>query len=118
MSILHSDVEISSSYYVLQVIFSSGMSSGSMNGGVWISLVGYVLGGVMGVVYGGGRDIGVVSMVLTLGWGGGCGFLRLVCLTSFRSSSGLLFSAGFFFASRVPLCLRARGFGAFVFLQL
>ena len=45
MSILHSDVEISSSYYVLQVSLSAGMSSGSMNGGVWISLVGYVLGG-------------------------------------------------------------------------
>ena len=45
MSILHSDVEISSSYYVLQVSLSSGMSSGSMNGGVWISLVGYVLPG-------------------------------------------------------------------------
>ena len=46
MSILHSDVEISSSYYLLQVSLSSGMSSGwSMNGAVWISLVGYVLGG-------------------------------------------------------------------------
>jgi len=44
MSILHSDVEILSSYYVLQVSSSSGMSSGSMNGGVWISLVGYILG--------------------------------------------------------------------------
>jgi len=42
MSILHSDVEISSSYYLLQVSLSSGWS---MNGGVWISLVGYVLGG-------------------------------------------------------------------------
>jgi len=43
----------------------------------------------------GDRDIGVVSMVLTLGWGGGvwvCG----VSSTSSRSSSGLLFSAGFF----------------------
>ena len=42
-----------------------------------------------------GRDIDVVSMVLTLGWGGGewvCG----VSLTSCRSSSGLLFSAGVF----------------------
>ena len=38
MSILHSDVEISSSFYVLQVSLFSGMSSGSMNGGVWISL--------------------------------------------------------------------------------
>ena len=45
MSILHSDVEISSSCYVLQVSLCSGMSSGSMNGGVWICLVGYVLGG-------------------------------------------------------------------------
>ena len=40
MSILHSDVEISSSYYVLQVSLSSGMSSRSMNGGVWASLLG------------------------------------------------------------------------------
>ena len=62
----------------------------------------------------GGRDIGVVSMVHTLGWG--CGFVGLVCLTSSPSSSGLLFSAGVFFASRVPLCLRVRGFGAFGFL--
>jgi len=68
MSVLHSDVEISSSYYVLQVRLSCGMSSGSMNGGVWISLVGYVLVGE-GVVYR-GRDIGVVPMVLTLGWDG------------------------------------------------
>ena len=52
MSILHSDVEISSSFYVLQVSLSSGMSSESMNGGLWISLVGYVLGS-WGVVYGG-----------------------------------------------------------------
>ena len=49
MSILHSYVEISSSYYVLQVSLSSGMSGGSMNGGVWVRLVGYVLG--WGVVY-------------------------------------------------------------------
>ena len=52
MSILHSDVEISSSHYVLHVSLSSGMSGGSMNGEVWICLVGYVLGG-WGVVYGG-----------------------------------------------------------------
>ena len=45
MSILRNDVEISSSYYVLQVSLSSGMSSGSVNGGVWISLIGYVVGG-------------------------------------------------------------------------
>jgi len=39
---------------MLQVSLSSGMSSGSMNGEVWISLVGYVLGGGgWGVVYGG-----------------------------------------------------------------
>ena len=50
MSILHSDVEISSLYYVLHIRLSSGMSIESVNGGVWISLVGYVLGG--GVVYG------------------------------------------------------------------
>jgi len=42
VSILHSDFEISSSYYVLHVSLSSVMSSGSMNGGVWVSLVGYV----------------------------------------------------------------------------
>jgi len=52
MSILHSDVEISSSYYVLQVRLSSGMSSGSMNGGVWISLIGYVLRGDGGSLWG------------------------------------------------------------------
>jgi len=34
-------------------------------------------------------------MVLTLGWGGG--FVGVVCLTSSRSSSRLLFSAGAFF---------------------
>ena len=81
---------------MLQVSLSSGMSSGSMNGGVWIYLVGCVLG-VVGVVYG-GCDIGVVSMVLTLGWGWGWGwgvFVGLVCTTS-RSSSRLLFSAGVF----------------------
>jgi len=45
MSILPSDVEISSLYYALQVCLSIGMSSGSVNGAVWISLVGCVLGG-------------------------------------------------------------------------
>ena len=45
----------------------------SMNGGVWISLVGYVLGGGE---FMGGRDIGVVSVVLTLGCV--CGFVGLV----------------------------------------
>ena len=40
MSIFHSDVEISTSYYVLQV----SLSSGSMEGGEWMCLVGYVLG--------------------------------------------------------------------------
>jgi len=53
MSILHSDVEISSWFYVLQVSLSSGMSGGSMNGGVWICLVGYIGGGGVGLVYGG-----------------------------------------------------------------
>ena len=48
MSILHSYVEISTSYCVLQV----SLSSGSMNGGVSASLVGYVFGG-WGVVHGG-----------------------------------------------------------------
>ena len=40
ISILRGDVEISSSFYVLLVSLSSGMSSGSVNGGVWTSLVG------------------------------------------------------------------------------
>jgi len=35
-------------------------------------------------------------MVLMLGWGEVRGFVGLVCLTSSRSSSGLLFSAGVF----------------------
>jgi len=53
---------------VLQVSLSGGMSSGSMNGGTgcgppW-------LGRYWGVVYGGGVNIGAVSLVLTLGWGG------------------------------------------------
>jgi len=75
MSISHSDVEISSSYYVLQVRLSSGMSSGSMNGGVWISLVGYVLEGVGGVVY--GRPCIRCSVYGShVGLGGG--FVRLV----------------------------------------
>jgi len=64
MSILHSDVEISSSLCMLKVCLSSGMSIGSVNGAVWISLVGYVLG--WGCSLWGGRDICVVSMVLTL----------------------------------------------------
>jgi len=50
----------------------------------------------------GGRDLGVVSMVLTLGWGGG-GFGGLVCLTS-RSFSGLLFSAGVFCLQGSVMC--------------
>jgi len=51
MYILHSDVEISSSYYVLQVSLSSGMSSGPMNGRMWISLVGCIWeGGLWGAV--------------------------------------------------------------------
>jgi len=54
---------------VLQVSLSGGMSGGSMNDGVGVSLLGWV--GIMGVVYG-GRDVDVVSMVLTLGWGEGC----------------------------------------------
>ena len=52
----------------------------------------------------GGRD-----MVLTLGWGGG-GFVGLVCLTSSRSSSRLLFSAGVFLPPGfryVCVCVRA-----------
>ena len=57
MSILQSDVEISSSHYVLQVSLSSGMSGGSMDGGVWVCSVGYVLRGRLRVVYGGGAVI-------------------------------------------------------------
>ena len=57
MSILHSDVEISSSYYVLHVSVSNGRSSGSMDGGVWIPSVGYVLRVRLRVVYGGGAVI-------------------------------------------------------------
>ena len=64
MSVLHSDVEISSLYCVLQVSLSSGMFGGSVIGGLWICLVGYVLGG--GSIWG-GHDIDVVSMVLMLG---------------------------------------------------
>ena len=45
MSILHSDVEISSSYCVLQVRLSIGMYSGSMNGGVWTACFGMYWGG-------------------------------------------------------------------------
>jgi len=53
----------------------------------------------------GGRDIGVVSMVLTLGWGGEVrGFVGLACLTSSRSSSGLLFSAGVFCLQGSVMC--------------
>jgi len=93
MSISHSDVEISSSYYVLQVRLSSGMSSGSTNGGVWISLVGYVLEGVGGVVY--GRPCIRCSVYGShVGLGGGV--CEVSFLTSSRSSSGLLFSAGVF----------------------
>ena len=50
-----------------------------------------------------GRDIGVVSMVLTLGWGVR-GFVGLACLTSSRSSSGLLFSAGVFCLQGSVMC--------------
>jgi hypothetical protein len=41
MLIMRGDVEMSkSSFYVLQVSLFSWMPSGSMNGGVWICLVG------------------------------------------------------------------------------
>jgi len=54
MSILHSDVEIWSSYYVLQVSLSSGMSSGSMNGGVcgsaWLGMYYWGEGSLWGAV--------------------------------------------------------------------
>ena len=43
VSILYSDVDISSSYYVLQVSLCSGMFGGSMSGRVCICLVGYIL---------------------------------------------------------------------------
>ena len=35
-------------------VYLVGCLSGSVNGGVWICLVGYVLVGGLGVVYGGG----------------------------------------------------------------
>ena len=59
---------------MLQVCLSSGMSSGSTNGEVWALWLDRYRGRWLG-----GRDIGVVSMVLMLGWG-----VRglLVCLTS------------------------------------
>ena len=93
MPILHGDAESSSSYYMLQLILCGGMCSGSMNGGVWISLVGYILRG--GSLWG-GCDIRVVSMVLALGWWEMGGFVGLVCFTFSLSPSGLLFSAGVF----------------------
>ena len=43
-----------------------------------------------------GRDIGVVSMVLTLDWGWGVWVFGVSFFISSRSSSGLLFSAGVF----------------------
>jgi len=66
----------------------------------------------------GGCDIGVVSMVLMLGWGGVHGFVGLVCLMSSCSSSGLLFSAGIFCVQGSVMCawLDAYGFMEVVFL--
>ena len=55
----------------------------------------------------GGRDMGVVSMVLTLGWGWVCGVRLLVPPRGYCSRR-------VFFVSRVPLCVR--DFGAFGFL--
>ena len=49
---------------MLEVSFPNGMSSGSMNSWVWAFWLGRYRGSFCL-----GRDIGVVSMVLTLGWG-------------------------------------------------
>jgi len=67
--ILHSNVEISSPCYMLQVSLSSGVSSGSVNGGVWISLVGYVLG-EGGSLWGAVIWCSVYGSHVWLGWGG------------------------------------------------
>jgi len=94
---MRGDIEISSSFYVLQV----SLSSGSMNDGV--DFLGSV--DIKGsVVYGGGggRDVGVVSMVLTLGGGYVRGFVGLVRLTSSVLLQGYCPQWGVF-ASRVPL---------------
>ena len=50
---------------MLEVSFPNGMSSGSMNSWVWAFWLGRYRGSFCL-----GRDIGVVSMVLTLGLGG------------------------------------------------
>jgi len=47
--------------------------------------------------------IGCVVYGIQLGWG--CVISGLVCLTSSGFSSGLLFSVGFFFCLRFPLCM-------------
>jgi len=94
MSILRGDVEISSSCYVLQVSLSSGMSGGSMKGGVGCgpAWLGRYWG--RGSLWG-GCDIGVVSMVLTLGLGLGgawvCG-VSLFDVFSFLFGAIVLFS--------------------------
>jgi len=69
------------SYLVDQLMVGSGLSD-------WVGIKGILLGG---------RDIGVVSMVLMLGWGGGAAWVLGVSLTSYRPTSGLLLSAEFFF---------------------
>jgi len=74
-------------------------------GSPWLGMYGG--GGVYG-----GRDIGVLSMVLTLGWG--CVWVRFSDFFFFLL--GAIFLGRFFFASRDPLCLRVRGSGAFGFL--
>jgi len=67
--------------------------------GGWVGVGG---GGGLGVGGGGGGCGGGV-WGWWVGGGGVCGFVGLVCLTSYHSSSELLFSVGVFFASRVPL---------------
>jgi len=56
----------------------------------------------------GGRGIDVVSVFLTLGYGGWCGFVRLVFRLLLVPPRGYC-SRRRIFASTVPLCLRVRG---------
>ena len=61
--------------------------------------------------------IGCVVCGIQLGWG--CVVCGLVCPASFRFSSGLLFSGGFFWpqVSIVCVCGRARSLPHLVYLQ-
>jgi len=81
--------------------------------------VGFRWGGSWGAVI-----IGCVVYGIQLGWG--CVVSGLVCSTSSGFSSGLLFSVGFFFGLRFPLCVcvcvcvcvraRARGLAYLVYI--